>query len=85
MQLQDAGWTRVHTWLEVRPTPFSDAAAFGEFISSVNLRPFLAKLDEARARRFTAALVEAAGGDNPPYVLDYVRLNASARAPEVSG
>ena len=84
-QLEEAGWTSVHTWLEVRPTPFSDAAAFSEFISSVNLRPFLSKLDERRGRRFAAALVEAAGKDNPPYVLDYVRLNASARAPEASG
>jgi trans-aconitate 2-methyltransferase len=84
-QLQAAGFTRVHTWLEVRPTHFADAAAFSEFISSVNLRPFLAKLDEARARRFTAALVEAAGRDTPPYVLDYVRLNASACVPGVSG
>jgi trans-aconitate 2-methyltransferase len=83
-QLAAAGWDRVHSWLEVRPTPFPDAAAFSEFISSVNLRPFLAKLDDVRARRFTAALVEAFGRDHPPYVLDYVRLNASARAPEVS-
>jgi trans-aconitate 2-methyltransferase len=84
-QLQATGWTRVHTWLEVRPTEFADAAAFFEFISSVNLRPFLAKLEDERARRFTSALVEAAGQDKPPYVLDYVRLNASAWAPGVSG
>ena len=84
-ELRAAGWTRVHTWLEVRPTPFSDAAAFSDFISNVNLRPFLARLDEDRARRFTAALVEAAGRDEPPYVLDYIRLNASAWAPGVSG
>jgi trans-aconitate 2-methyltransferase len=84
-QLRAAGWTRVHTWLEVRPTPFSDAAAFSDFISSVNLRPFLSRLDEERSRRFTAALVEAAGRDEPPFVLDYVRLNASAWAPGVSG
>jgi trans-aconitate 2-methyltransferase len=84
-QLQAAGWTAVHTWLEVRPTPFPDAVAFSEFISSVNLRPFLAKLDAARGSRFIATLVEAYGRDAAPYVLDYVRLNASARAPEVSG
>lgn len=81
--LRAAGWTRVHTWLERRPTPFADAASFSDFIASVNLRPFLAQLDPARARRFTATLVEAAGHDEPPYVLDYHRLNGSARAPEV--
>lgn len=83
-QLRAAGWTRVHTWLEVRPTAFSDAAAFSDFIGNVNLRPFLARLDKERALRFTATLVEAAGRDAPPYVLDYVRLNASAWAPGVS-
>jgi trans-aconitate 2-methyltransferase len=83
-RLEAAGWTRVHTWLEVRPTEFSDASAFSDFIGNVNLRPFLARLDAGRARRFTALLVQAAADDEPPYVLDYVRLNASAWAPEVS-
>jgi trans-aconitate 2-methyltransferase len=81
-QLRAAGWTRVHTWLEVRPTEFLDAAAFSDFIGNVNLRPFLARLEKERAGRFVATLVEAAGRDEPPYLLDYVRLNASAWAPE---
>ena len=80
-QLEAAGWTAVHCWMEARPTPFADAAAFADFIVPVNLRPFLSRLDPERARRFSTALVEAAGQDSPPYVLDYVRLNASARAP----
>jgi len=80
-QLRAAGWTRVHSWLEVRPTPFPDAAAFQDFIRHVNLRPFLARLEPERASRFTAALVQAASRDQPPYVLDYVRLNGSAWAP----
>jgi trans-aconitate 2-methyltransferase len=80
-QLRAAGWTRVHCWEEVRPTQFADAAAFSEFTSNVNLRPFLARLGAREGSRFTAALVEAAGRDEVPYVLDYVRLNASAWAP----
>ncbi len=80
-QLRTAGWTRVHTWLETRPTAFSDAAAFGDFIGHVNVRPFVARLQPERAETFVAALVEAAGRDEPPYVLDYIRLNASAWAP----
>lgn len=84
-ELLAAGWRRVHTWLEVRPTAFSDATAFSDFIGNVNLRPYLAQLDAERARRFTATLVETARRDEPPYVLDYVRLNASAWAPGVSG
>lgn len=84
-RLRAAGWTRVHTWVERRPTPFADAASFSDFIASVNLRPFLAQLDAERAARFTATLVEAASRDTPPYVLDYHRLNGSAWAPAVSG
>jgi trans-aconitate 2-methyltransferase len=83
--LAAAGFVDVHTWVKVQPTPFADAAAFSDFISNVNLRPFLARLDAERARRFTAVLVEAAGRDNPPYLLDYTRLNGSAHAPEASG
>jgi len=79
-RLREAGWTRVHCWLEARPTAFADAAAFADFIGHVNLRPFVARLDAERAPRFIAALVQAAGRDSVPYVLDYVRLNASAWA-----
>jgi trans-aconitate 2-methyltransferase len=80
-QLRAAGFTHVRTWLERRPTPFSDAAAFGDFVGHVVLRPFLVKLDDERAQHFNRAMVEAAARDHPPYVLDYVRLNASALAP----
>jgi len=84
-QLRAAGWTRVRSWLEPRPTPFADAAAFADFIGSVNLRPFLERLSAEQAQAFTAALVEAAAQDEPAFVLDYVRLNASAWAPEELG
>ncbi len=84
-RLRTAGWTRGHTWLEQRPTAFPDAASFSDFIAHVNLRPFLSCLDAERAGRFTATLVERFGRDSPPYVLDYVRLNGSAWAPEASG
>jgi trans-aconitate 2-methyltransferase len=80
-QLRDAGWTAVHSWVEVRPTHFADAASFSDFIGNVNLRPFLARLDPARGKRFTASVVEGFAKDSPPYTLDYVRLNGSARAP----
>ncbi len=84
-ELRAAGWTAVRCWLEARPTAFSDAAAFADFIGHVNLRPFLGRLEPERAATFVAALVRAAGQDEPPYVLDYVRLNASAWAPAQGG
>ena len=81
-QLCAAGWTRVRSWLEVRPTPFANAAAFRDFLGHVNLRPFVERLEPARAEAFVESVVEASAHDEPPYALDYVRLNASAWAPE---
>ena len=80
-RLEAAGLVEVRTWLEPRPVRYADAAAFADFTGHVILRPLLARLDAARAGRFTAALTEAAGCDDPPHQLEYVRLNASARAP----
>jgi trans-aconitate 2-methyltransferase len=83
-RLRAAGLAEVRTWLEPRPTHYPDAAAFADFTSHVVLRPFLARLDLARAESFTHALAKMAGDDDPPYVLDYIRLNASAAAPRAS-
>jgi trans-aconitate 2-methyltransferase len=80
-RLQAADLVEVRTWLEQRPVRYPDAAAFADFTGHVVLRPLLARLDPERARRFAAALTEAAGRDQPPHQLEYVRLNASARAP----
>jgi trans-aconitate methyltransferase len=83
-RLRAAGLIEIRTWLEPRPTAYPDAAAFADFTGHVVLRPFLAQLDPARAQAFTDALAEMAGRDDPPYLLDYIRLNASARAPGAS-
>lgn len=83
-RLAAAGFVEATTWLENKPIRYPDAAAFADFTGHVLLRPFLARLDAERARRFSAALAESAGHDRPPYFLEYVRLNASARAPEES-
>ncbi|HXX32498.1 MAG TPA: methyltransferase domain-containing protein [Myxococcaceae bacterium] len=80
-RLAATGLVEVRAWLEPRPTHYPSAAAFADFTSHVVLRPFLARLEPERARRFTELLTDAAGRDEPPYVLDYIRLNASARAP----
>ncbi|HEY1694415.1 MAG TPA: methyltransferase domain-containing protein [Polyangiaceae bacterium] len=73
------GFVDVKTWLDPRPTPFEGEAAFREFVVHVVLRDDLARLpDEGARARFVDALVADAAKDDPPFELDYVRLNADA-------
>jgi len=79
-RLHAAGFVDVRAWLEEAPARFDDAASYREFLVHVILRDDLARLpDDAARDAYTAELVEQAGREDPPYVLDYVRLNADAR------
>ncbi|MEJ7811686.1 MAG: class I SAM-dependent methyltransferase [Gemmatimonadaceae bacterium] len=83
-ELRDAGFASVETSLEPAPTRFAGAADFHAFIEKVVLRHHVARLpgDHRRFREhFLHALTEQAAGDDPPYVLDYWRLNLRARRP----
>jgi trans-aconitate 2-methyltransferase len=77
--LRRAGFASARCWLEHTPITFADAARFGAFIESVVLRPYLAHLESPELRRrFLETMVRQAAKDNPPYTLDYWRLNISA-------
>jgi trans-aconitate 2-methyltransferase len=79
VRLRRAGFTAATCWLERAPTTFPDAQSYRAFIESVVMRPYLARLSEAELRtRFLDALVAQAVDDDPPYTLDYWRLNLSA-------
>lgn len=81
-RLVDAGFVDVRTWLEEAPASFADAESFRVFIRTVVLRPFLAPIgDEQRRAAFVDQVVDAASRDDPPYTLDYWRLNITARRP----
>jgi trans-aconitate 2-methyltransferase len=81
-RLRAAGFTAIDAGLEPAPTPFDDADTFREFLTKVILRDELPRLpsDDARAT-YVGGLVDAAAKDDPPFVLDYVRLNLDARKP----
>jgi trans-aconitate methyltransferase len=82
VRLVDAGFVDVRTWLEEAPARFADAESFRVFIRTVVLRPFLAPIgDEQRRAAFVDHVVDAASRDDPPYTLDYWRLNIIARRP----
>ena len=74
-----AGFTRAMCSLEHTPTEFPDGERYRAFIEAVVMRPFLARLPTAVLQtQFLDAMVEGAANDDPPYTLDYWRLNISA-------
>jgi trans-aconitate 2-methyltransferase len=84
-RLRAAGFTGVETNLEPAPTVLSGADEFREFLTTVNMHAHLARLPEGRLRRrFVEELTEQAAHDDPPYSLDYCRLNIYARRPEAA-
>jgi trans-aconitate 2-methyltransferase len=83
-RLAAAGFTAIETSLEPAPTTFSDAPAFSEFVESVVLRAHLDALpDEADRRAFMAQVTALAANDDPPFTLDYWRLNLAATRPNL--
>jgi trans-aconitate 2-methyltransferase len=81
-RLLDAGFEDVRATVETSPVVFPDAESFRTFITNVICRPHLAHLPETALREaFVGRLTEMAGGDSPPFELDYWRLNLDARRP----
>ena len=81
-RLRAAGFEQVETRLEEAPATFPDGVAYEAFTSTVILRPYLARLpDDATRHAFTHRFAELAAADDPPFTLDYWRLNMAARRP----
>ncbi len=84
-RLRAAGWADINTELEPAPVVFDGPTEFAEFIETVVLRPYLAYLPSAALRtQFVEAITALAARDQPPFELDYWRLNMHARRPEPS-
>lgn len=80
-RLTAAGFVDVEATLEASPVTFDDAAAYSEFVRAVNVRVHLDHLPEDRRRHFVADLTALASHDEPPFLLDYWRLNLRATKP----
>ncbi len=81
-RLQAAGFTEVETSLESAPTHFENETRFSEFVSKVILHRLLEHFpDDAARQRFMADLAAQAAQFDPPYELDYWRLNLQGRKP----
>jgi trans-aconitate 2-methyltransferase len=78
-RLDRAGFRDVEVWLESTPTAFIDASAFAEFVATVCLRHHLHRLPGASRADFLERITGLSAGDDPPFTLDYWRLNIDAR------
>jgi trans-aconitate 2-methyltransferase len=75
-RLRAAGFAEARCWLELKPVQPERPL---EFISTVTLGPILDQLPPEKRRPFAEAVLER---HEKPLVLDYVRLNIEARAPD---
>jgi len=80
--LQRAGFTDVKTGLEPAPTVLDDVQHYSEFIKTVILRSHLERIPDSDLRaHYVSELAHQAESDDPPFLLDYWRLNLSAKVP----
>ncbi len=80
--LQRAGFVDVEANLEPAPTQLDDRLHYIEFLKTVIVRAHLERLPDAVLReQYISALADQAANDDPPFLLDYWRLNLSARKP----
>ncbi len=78
-RLAAAGFTAIEVSLEPAPTTLPDRDGFADFIACVCVRHHVDTLPADERARFVGRLADAAAGDDPPFTLDYWRLNLLAR------
>ena len=78
-RLSRAGFAEIQTGLEEAPTSLGNEENFRAFCATVTLGPYLERLPEKLQDKFLDHLARQAAQDNPPFTLDYWRLNIQAR------
>ncbi|HEY6971686.1 MAG TPA: methyltransferase domain-containing protein, partial [Candidatus Angelobacter sp.] len=77
-RLRRAGFEQIRTGLEEAPTTLPDEQTFRAFCATITLGPYVERLPEDLQDRFLDQIVREAAQDNPPFTLDYWRLNIEA-------
>jgi trans-aconitate 2-methyltransferase len=77
--LRAAGFEGAEAWLQPEPTPFPDRDAYATYMTTVVLRPYLARLPEALHSEYVHAYVAEAERSGLGHQVDYVRLNLAGR------
>lgn len=79
--LRRVGFVEIETSAEAAPTVLDGEGQFAEFIRNIVFHRHLERIPSEAARtEFIALLTEQAAGDDPPFLLDYWRLNLRGRA-----
>ena len=78
-RLTKAGFANIDTWIEEAPVILADEATYHDYLMTVILRGHVAYLPDGLAHQFIATMTEKAARDDPPFLVDYWRLNMSAR------
>jgi trans-aconitate 2-methyltransferase len=77
-----AGFVEIQTGLEPAPAAMEDRRHYVEFIRAVIVRAHLDRLPRPDLQdQYVSELADQAAADDPPFLLDYWRLNLSARKP----
>lgn len=84
LQLQAAGFADVLTGLEETPVLMDSEASYRNFLATMILHPHLQRLPDHLRDQFVDHLVSESAQDQPPWTLDYWRLNLSGRKPQRS-
>lgn len=79
--LRCAGFVDIHTNIEPAPTLFDTAEEYRDFVTKVILHRHLERLPADLQRDFMDDVIAQAAADNPPFELDYWRLNLRAMRP----
>jgi trans-aconitate 2-methyltransferase len=80
--LRQVGFVEVNTSIEPAFTVLSNEREYVEFVSSVILHRHLERVPEPGLRsQFVEQLAKQTADDDPPFSLDYWRLNLNATAP----
>ena len=80
-RLAAAGFTSREVWLEAAPTTLASADDYRAFVTTVIYHPHLARLPAALHGAFIDSVTDLAAAADPPFSLDYWRLNISAVRP----
>ena len=80
--LRRAGFVEIQTSLEPAPTLMEGRRHYEEFVRTVIVRAHLDRLPDPDVRdQYVSELAERAAADDPPFLLDYWRLNLAGRRP----
>ena len=81
-RLRAAGFVDIDTNLEEAPTTLASEEDYREFVTTVIYHPHLERLPSAELKQaFLDRVTGLSADDDPPFTLDYWRLNMTARKP----